>query len=133
MLSTELVEDCIRFARGYEETHSSDDKDNAISPTTTASTFSSLSLGVDAASSATSYTPDVHAVSKVEAQSYYAGLHSEPTLLYRTGKEWSPPRGPEAQRRLKELCEVFNHPITKVWNNDLGWKVVHVMDAHKVR
>ncbi|KAF9229957.1 hypothetical protein BU15DRAFT_23531, partial [Melanogaster broomeanus] len=43
-----------------------------------------------------------------------------------SGKEqWSPPRGPEAQRRLKELCEVFTHPITKakVWNHDLAWKI----------
>jgi hypothetical protein len=97
------------------------------------STFSSLSFGGDAASNATSYTPDPHAVSMAEAESYYAGLHSEPTLVYRTGKEqWSPPMGPEAQRRLKELREVFTHPITKVWNHDLGWKVVEVMDAHTV-
>ena len=54
-------------------------------------------------------------------------------LLYRTSKEkWSPPGGLEAQRHLKELREVFNHPITKVWNHDLGWSVVEVMDAHKV-
>ncbi|KAF8799280.1 hypothetical protein BYT27DRAFT_7221909 [Phlegmacium glaucopus] len=85
-------------------------------------------------SHATSYTPDPHVVSKAEAQFYYAGLHSKPTLLYRTGKEqWSPPRGPEAQHRLKELCEVFTHPIVKVWNDDLGWKVVEVMDAHTIR
>ena len=37
--------------------------------------------------------------------------------------------GPEAYRRLKELCEVFAHPITKVWNRDLAWKVVDIMDA----
>jgi hypothetical protein len=78
-------------------------------------------------------TSDPHAVSKTEAQSYYAGLPSEPVLLYRTGKDlWSPPRGPEAQRRLKELCEVFTHPIADVWNDDLGWKVVEVMDTHAV-
>ncbi|KAK0207441.1 hypothetical protein IW262DRAFT_1450873 [Armillaria fumosa] len=118
MVSAEFVEDCIRFAKSYEEAQSSVEEDSIISPTTTA---------------ATSYTPDAHAVSKVEARSYYAGLHSEPTLLYRTGKPWSPPRGPEAQRRLKELREVFNHPITKVWNHDLGWRVVKVMDAHTVR
>ena len=64
--------------------------------------------------------------------SYYAGLHSEPTLLYCTGKEWSPPSGPEAHCHLKELYQVFNHPITKVWNHDLGWWVVQVMDAHMV-
>ncbi|THH10642.1 hypothetical protein EW146_g8312 [Bondarzewia mesenterica] len=66
--------------------------------------------------------------------SYYAGLPSEPTLVYRTGKEqWSLPRGLEAQRRLKELREVFNHPITKVWHHDLAWKVVSIMDDHKIR
>lgn len=133
MLSAEVLEDCIRFAKSYEEAQSSVDKDVTISPTIAASTLSSLGFGGDAASSATPYTPDPHAISKAEAQSYYAGLHSEPMLLYRTGKErWSPPRGPEAQRRLKELCEVFTHPIAKVWNHDLGWKVVEVMDAHTV-
>src|SRR5580693_3249550 len=127
MLSDEFVEDCIRFARNYEEAQRSVDKDYTISPTTNMSTFSSLGLGGNAASSATSYTPDAHAVSKAEAQSYYAGLHSEPTLLYRTGKEkWSPPHGPEAYHRKKELREVFDHPITKVWNHDLGWRVVKV-------
>ena len=132
MLSTEDIENYIRFARSYEEAQSSVDEDATLSPTITASTLS-LGFGRDAASSATSYTPDPHAVSMAEAQSYYAGLHSEPTLLYRTGKEqWSPPRGPEAQRRLKELCEVFTHPVAKVWNHDLGWKVVEVMDAHAV-
>ncbi|KAM6499303.1 hypothetical protein JOM56_004811 [Amanita muscaria] len=117
LLSDEDLESCIHFARSYEEAQSSVDKDATISPT--------FSFGSDAASSATSYTPDPHAVSEAEAQSYYAGLHSEPTLLYRTGKEqWFPPRGPEAQRRLKELCEVFTHPIVK--------KVVEVMNAHTI-
>ncbi|GAW04859.1 hypothetical protein LENED_006675 [Lentinula edodes] len=60
-------------------------------------------------------------------------LHSKPTLLYRTGKKWFPPRGPEAQRPSKELVPVFNHPITKVWNDDLGWEVVKVMDVHEIR
>ncbi|KIM36399.1 hypothetical protein M413DRAFT_13923 [Hebeloma cylindrosporum] len=91
-----------------------------------------------AGDAAATYTPDPHAdphaVSKAEVEFYYAGLHSAPTLLYRTGKEqWFPPRGPEAYRRLKELREVFNHSITKVWNHDLGWKVVEIMDAHMIR
>jgi hypothetical protein len=132
VLSAEAVEDYIRFARSYEEAQSSNDTDCTISPTTTTSTVSSLGLVSDTASSATSYTPDAHAVSEAEAQYYYAGLHSAPTLLYRTGKEWSPPSGSEAQCHLKELREVFNHQITKVWNHDLGWKVVKVMDAHTV-
>ncbi|KAF9503820.1 hypothetical protein BS47DRAFT_1490340 [Hydnum rufescens UP504] len=95
---------------------------------------SSLGFDRDAVSSATSYTPDQHAVSNAEAQWYYSGLPSKPKLLYRTGKEqWSPPRGPWAHGRLKELCEVFVHPITKVWSDDLAWKVVNVMDAHIIR
>ncbi|ETW86640.1 hypothetical protein HETIRDRAFT_447336 [Heterobasidion irregulare TC 32-1] len=50
-----------------------------------------------------------------EALSYYAGLPSQPALIYRTGKEqWAPPKGPEAYRRLKELCEVFAHPIVEI-------------------
>ncbi|KAF9503584.1 hypothetical protein BS47DRAFT_1378384 [Hydnum rufescens UP504] len=85
---------------------------------------SSLGFDHDAASSATSYTPDQHAVSNVEAQWYYSGLPSKPKLLYRTGKEqWSPPRGPWAHGRLKELCEVFTHLITKIWSDDLAWKI----------
>jgi len=135
VLSAEDLEKYIRFAKSYEEAQSLIDQDITISPTSA----SSLGFGRDAASSDssstfyTAYTPDPHAVSEVEAQSYYAGLHSEPTLLYRTGKEkWSLPSGPEAQRRLKELCEVFTHPIAKVWNHDLGWKVVKVMDTHTV-
>ncbi|KAI6040605.1 hypothetical protein EDC04DRAFT_2508632, partial [Pisolithus marmoratus] len=67
-----------------------------------------------------------------EAQFYYVCLHSAPTLLYHMGKKWSPPRRPEAQCCYKELCKVFHHLIMKVWNNDMGWRVVEVMDTHKV-
>ena len=35
-------------------------------------------------------------------------------------------------RRWKELCEVFTHPITKVWDHDLAWKVVDVVGAHTI-
>ena len=63
-----------------------------------------------------------------------SGATSQPALIYRTGKEqWAPLKGPEAYRRLKELCEVFAHPIVEVWNEELGWKVVSIMDAHQVR
>ncbi|KAG7439561.1 uncharacterized protein BT62DRAFT_1055711, partial [Guyanagaster necrorhizus] len=131
-LSAEVLEDYIRFARSYVEAQSSVDQDSTISLTTTMPTFSSLGLSADATYSTTSYTPDAHAVSKEEAEFYYSGLHSEPRLLYRTGKKWFPPRGPEAYRRLKELHPVFNHPITTVWNNDLGWRVVKVLDTHTI-
>jgi hypothetical protein len=141
VLSPEDLEKYIQFAKSYNEAQSSVDNDLTISPATTTSTISSLgttvstfsSLGSDSVSSATSYIPDPHSVSEAEAQSYYEGLPSKPILLYRTGKEqWSPPRVPEAQRHLKVLCEVFSHPLVDFWNDDLGWKVVEVMDAHTV-
>ncbi|KAI6040595.1 hypothetical protein EDC04DRAFT_2602375 [Pisolithus marmoratus] len=43
-----------------------------------------------------------------------------------------PTQRPEAQCCYRELCKVFHHLIMKVWNNDLGWRVVEVMDTHKV-
>ncbi len=126
----EDIEDCIRFARSYREAQSSDDREDRDNDTTSpTSNFSSLGFVGDAVSS----IPDPHDVSKAEAQSYYAGLHSEPTLLYRTGKDSGlRPGDLRPSAVLKEICEVFTHPIAKVWNNDLGWKVVEVLDAHTV-
>ncbi len=96
-------------------------------------TVSSLGSGGLAVPSSTSYSSDLYAVSTAEAQFYYAGLNSGPLLLYRTGKEkWSPPKGPEAYRRLKEVCEVFNHPIVEPWNRGLGWEVGELMDTFEV-
>jgi len=83
-------------------------------------------------SSNTSSTLDLRVISKAEAQSYYAGLPSEPTLVYRTGKQpWTFPRGPESRCDLKELREVFNYAIARISNDDLAWKV-SVLDDHKV-
>jgi hypothetical protein len=132
-LSVAFVQACIAFARNYEETHRPVEQDPTIPPTTTASTgFSSLGFGRDIASSATSYTADVHAVSMEEACSYYTGLPSSPTLLYRTGKAWSPPSGPEAYPRLKELRPVFNHPIVDIWDKQLSVEVEALLDARTV-
>lgn len=126
MISAEFIEECIRFARDQQETRSSA-YNATISLPSTESGFS------DHGSSATSYVPDPHAVSKAEAEFYYAGLPSAPTLIYRTGKEqWIPPIGFEAHRRLKELRPVFGHLINKVWNDNLSWKVVDVLETHKV-
>ncbi|KAG9075984.1 hypothetical protein FRC06_009779, partial [Ceratobasidium sp. 370] len=128
-LSAEVIDEYIRLAWSYNEAQSS-----AYCDTVMSAMFPHPGFGGDAASSATSYPPDPHAVSQEEALSYYAGLPSEPRLVYRTGKErWSPPRGPEAYRRLKELREVFGHPITEVWHHDLAWKIVSIMDDHRIR
>jgi len=66
--------------------------------------------------------------------SFYAGLASEPALIYGTDVEkWGAPSGPEAQRRLRKLYPVFGHVINKVWNDDLGGRVVDVLDTPEVR
>lgn len=125
----------MRFSKRYDESKLAQDVgDLTISLTITSSTYvPSLGFSRDAASSATSLVGDPHAVPIAEAQAFYAGLPSDPRLIYRSEKEeWSPPSGPEAQRRKKQLRAVFNHPIVDVWNNDLGWKVVDVLDARKV-
>ncbi|KAI0292556.1 hypothetical protein BC826DRAFT_1146247 [Russula brevipes] len=64
-----------------------------------------------------------------EAQS---SVDKDTTISLTTTEQWSPLSGPEAQCHLKELREVFTHPIAKVWNDDLGWKVVEVLDAHTI-
>lgn len=133
MISAVLLEKCVAFAQQWSEARGSLEGDIFISPTTTASTaFSSLGLGGNAPSSASSYEDDPHAVSQVEAISYYAGLPSEPTLVYRTGKPWSSPSGPEAQRRIKELRPVFEHRVVALWTNGLSDEVVEILDFHKV-
>ncbi|KAI6008150.1 hypothetical protein F5J12DRAFT_767781 [Pisolithus orientalis] len=126
MLSDEGFEKYNKSPRFHEAQRSVDD---GLSPT-----ISSQGLADATASRAISFTPDPHTVPLAEALSYYSGLPSEPTLLYRTGKEqWSSPKGPEAQRRTKELYEIFDHPIAQCWNKDLGWKVVAIMDDHSIR
>ncbi|KAG8731259.1 hypothetical protein FRC11_004642 [Ceratobasidium sp. 423] len=133
-MSADLVEKCIRFAERWAETRWAENQrdDTTISPTTIVSTATSAPGFGGTPASTTSFEPDPHAVSQAEALSYYAGLPSEPLLIYRTGKPWSPPRGPEAQRRTKELRPVFNHPIVDLWRAGLGDKVVEVMDTHQV-
>ncbi|CAE7205656.1 unnamed protein product [Rhizoctonia solani] len=106
------------------------DLDYTVPPSTDPSTRSSLGLGGDPG--AASRAPDAHAVSKTEAAFYYAGLHSRPRLLYRTGKEKWLRTGPMGDSRLRDLREVFNHPLTKVWNDNLGWRVVKIMDERTI-
>ncbi|KAG8685630.1 hypothetical protein FRC11_010303, partial [Ceratobasidium sp. 423] len=52
-------------------------------------------------------------LSKMEANSYYAGLPSRPILVARTGAEWKEPTGLEGYRVIKELRPVGNHAITE--------------------
>jgi len=124
-MDDELIQKCIRYAktRRPQQARDSDDDEDA---------FFSLGLVSNDQSNPSSFTPDPHAVSQAEAQAYYSGLASEPKLVYRTGAPWSPPHGPEAQRRRKELRGVFNHPLAALWNDGLAWEVVDIMDAKRV-
>ncbi|KAH9922811.1 uncharacterized protein BXZ73DRAFT_51276 [Epithele typhae] len=85
-------------------------------------------------SSAPARTRPPHTISKAEALLYYSGLPSSPKLLYRTGKEeWFPMHPDDDQFPAdKEVLEVFGHPIAKLWKQGLCWKVVDVLDAHKI-
>lgn len=81
---------------------------------------------------ATSSSLPTYSVSKLEAKFYYAGLPSNPVLVYRTGTTlWTPPTGPEAYRELKEVKPVFGHEIVTVWG-ELGPKVCDCLDAVRV-
>ncbi|KAG8825135.1 hypothetical protein FRC17_008818, partial [Serendipita sp. 399] len=122
----ELVQKCIRFSRRYDEIQRAQAVDE--DPTL----VSSLGFSCDALSPSSTTTAahidDPHAVSIVESQGFYAGLPSDPVLIYRSDiqtDKWSP-------HRKKQLCPVFNHPIVSGWNDDLGWKVVAVLDARAV-
>lgn len=65
----------------------------------------------------------------MEAKFYYAGLPSEPVLVYRTGATpWKKPTGPEAYCVLKEPRPVSDHQIATVWD-DLGPKVPDYLDS----
>jgi len=86
-ISEELLESCVRFARDYKEA-----RVTALG-TGTESALSKFGFRGGVASSATSFHPDgPYAVSKVEADCFYAGLASEPTLIYRTDVEEKWPR-----------------------------------------
>lgn len=82
---------------------------------------------------ATSPTSPPYLVSKLEAQFYYAGLPSNPLLIYRTGTTpWKRPTGLEAYRELKEIKPVFSHGIVAVWG-DLGPKICTCLDSMRVK
>jgi hypothetical protein len=52
-----------------------------------------------------------------ETTFYYSGIsHSPPKLVYRTSKvPFVRPRGPEAYRRLKYLCPIYDHKLGDKW------------------
>lgn len=71
-------------------------------------------------------------LSRQEADFYYAGLPSNPILVYRTGSTpWEEPEGPEAYRELKELRPVFGHKLGTVWT-EVAPQVISYLDAASV-
>jgi hypothetical protein len=66
-----------------------------------------------------------------EAVSFYFGLPSQPTLVYRTGTPWKRPTGLEAYRVRKETRPVFAHPIADIWDQ-LGPQVYTYLDSINV-
>ena len=102
----------------------------SISPTTTVETKFSDQGSTDTDMMSLSLPP--YTVSKLEARFYYAGLPSNPLLVYRTGTTpWKRPTGPEAYRELKEVKPVFSHGIVAVWG-DLGPKICKCLDSMRV-
>ncbi len=130
VISDDVLEEYLSFSHWHMQAQLYNDSiDDCFVPMTTASKAQEL----DATSSVPTFTPDPHAVSELEGVAYYAGLHSRPKLVYRTSKDkWALSTGAWTVPYKRQLREVFTHPITKVWNHDLGWKVVEVLDANSV-
>ncbi|KAK0225014.1 hypothetical protein EDD85DRAFT_980166 [Armillaria nabsnona] len=69
-----------------------------------------------------------------EAKFYYAGLPSGPVLVARASTTpWKAPTGPEAYRKLKELCAVGNHAFKEAWEGNLALKLHALLDSMKVK
>jgi hypothetical protein len=77
VITAEFIQQCIGLAKAREQARSS-----AVS---TVSDISHLSFDSDAASSVTSHDLDPYAISKAEANFYYAGLPSAPKSIYSEG------------------------------------------------
>ncbi|KAF8162649.1 hypothetical protein B0H34DRAFT_794449 [Crassisporium funariophilum] len=76
-----------------------------------------------------------HFVSKDEGMFYYSGISpSPPKPVYRTGlltTPWVKPKGPEAYRKLEQVCGVFNHRLNDVWE-DLGSQVRDLLNVQRI-
>ena len=114
--SPESLDRCIDAARR--------DAAPPTSPTTAVGALSSDEGLVDNSKDVTSSSSSPYTVSELEAKSYYAGLPSNPVLVYRTSTTpWRQPTGPEAYRELKRLHPPLSgHKFAGVWK-ELGRKV----------
>lgn len=62
----------------------------------------------------------------------FYGLPSNPVCIYRTGDEWHVPKGPQAQRLLREARPICKHPIQDVWPT-LGKEIYEFLDSLEVK
>ena len=67
----------------------------------------------------------------MEAKLYYTGLPSRPALAARTGTPWKAPTDPEALT-IKELRVVGNHVLAEVWEDNLGLKIIALLDEMSI-
>ncbi|KAF5346983.1 hypothetical protein D9758_010100 [Tetrapyrgos nigripes] len=62
----------------------------------------------------------------------FYGIPSNPRCVFKTGNTWFVPRGPEAQRILREARPVCDHPMGEMWL-DLGKHVYEFLDSLNVK
>lgn len=120
MTSSAFLEECIALARQSSQ-------GPTLSPTGT--DLSDLSLYDE-----DEYAKSPRVISQFEATLYYAGIsRSPPKLVYRTSKDaFTMPKGPEAYRRLKRLCPVYDHKLGDKWE-DVRPKIRDLLDKQQVR
>ncbi|EJD02794.1 uncharacterized protein FOMMEDRAFT_156139 [Fomitiporia mediterranea MF3/22] len=114
VISDEFLAQCIEFAKARQRTSSSTAEDISTSQSSVVTLPSPLS--------------------EMEAKHYYDGLPSAPVLVARTSTTpWQEPSGPEAYRTAKELGTVYNHALSKAWNDNLAPKVFNLLDSMKIQ
>ena len=62
----------------------------------------------------------------------FYGLPSNPCCIFKTGKAWPVPTGPEAQRILREARPVCDHPIQNRWL-EIGQFIYEHLDSRDVK
>ena len=78
-------------------------------------------------------TPPPCLVTEEVAAGYYKGLPSRPRLVATTRPgPFETPAGPEAYTVPKELRVLGNHPLANIWEDDLAFKLHHVLNSMDV-
>ncbi|KAG8692458.1 hypothetical protein FRC08_009765 [Ceratobasidium sp. 394] len=62
----------------------------------------------------------------------FYGLPSSPPCVFKTGEAWFIRTGPEAQRILREVRPIYDHPIRDSWL-DIGKRIYEDLDSRDVK